>query len=198
MSSLGAEMQFYRSCHKNARECTRSCSSEGSGESSRGYACLPLATKAVRRVLNRTRQAVHQRPQVRTVTCAQAGSKVKNVLPPSSPVCTSVQKNSLGKRRTRCCQSKAQHTSNTVISQDRRTHSDGSNGWAWLLGSLTLSLGTGLPALYVATHFSEVTCLADSCKPFSQLHFVCLMMPSFRVDTYGTDPSNMSLLFICR
>lgn len=157
-------MQLHHSCHKTVGDFTHSCPSRRNGESIRSHACLPQATQAVRGLLNRTRQAVHHRSHTRQVTCARA-SKKENILPRPAPVCTSLQSKSLGKRRTRSCQSKAQQTSNTVVSQDKRTNPAGSNGWAWLLGSLTLSLGTGLPALYVATHFSEVTCLADSCKP---------------------------------
>lgn len=150
-------MHMHYTCHNPAGDFTRSCTSKRDGESIRSHARLPLATQAVRGVLNRTWQAVHQRSYTRQVTCAQAGSKKENISPRPAPVCTSLQSNSLGKRRTRSCQSKAQQTSNTAVSQDRHTNSASGNGWAWLLGSLTLSLGTGLPALYIATHFSEIT-----------------------------------------
>ena len=36
------------------------------------------------------------------------------------------------------------------------TGPNGSNGWAWILGGCTLTIGTALPTLYLAAHWQQV------------------------------------------
>lgn len=81
------------------------------------------------------------------------------------PKVYNVSVRSRSRPRIRIGQAKAQQTSRSTTDQVNGTGAGGSNGWAWLFGSLTLSAGTGLPALYIGSHFDEVCLPADSCNP---------------------------------
>ena len=65
-------------------------------------------------------------------------------------------------------QGKAANKTEAMPASSSTTGTSGSNGWAWLFGSLTLSSGVAAPALYIGSHWNEVCfTLAKSCYPFS-------------------------------
>lgn len=76
--------------------------------------------------------------------------------------------------RSRNVQSKAAYqTDAQAASSDTRTK--GSNGWAWVLGGLTLTAGTSAPALYIGSHWNEVRFSADDFTHFGPGCFISLL-----------------------
>lgn len=59
--------------------------------------------------------------------------------------------------------SKAYQT-DTQQTSSSATRTKESNGWAWVLGGLTLTSGTSAPALYIGSHWNEVGNFSDCPK----------------------------------
>ncbi|KAL0046115.1 hypothetical protein WJX82_002820 [Trebouxia sp. C0006] len=55
---------------------------------------------------------------------------------------------------------KAANKAQTQQRSSPTTGPNGSNGWAWILGGCTLTLGTALPALYLAAHWQQILKMA--------------------------------------
>ena len=58
--------------------------------------------------------------------------------------------------QARNVQSKAAYQTDAQQTSSSVTRTKGSNGWAWVLGGLTLTAGTSAPALYIGSHWNEV------------------------------------------
>ena len=58
-------------------------------------------------------------------------------------------------------QSKAAYQTDAQQTASSDTRTKGSNGWAWVLGGLTLTAGTSAPALYIGSHWNEVHFFAE-------------------------------------
>ena len=63
--------------------------------------------------------------------------------------------------QARSIQSKAAYQTDAQQTSSSVTGTKGSNGWAWVLGGLTLTTGTSAPALYIGAHWNEVAFYAD-------------------------------------
>lgn len=65
--------------------------------------------------------------------------------------------------KARIIKSKAYQT-DTQQTSSSATRTKESNGWAWVLGGLTLTSGTSAPALYIGSHWNEVGSFSDCPK----------------------------------
>jgi len=73
---------------------------------------------------------------------------------------TSAQASAAMHHRERQQRSIKAKAANNVQTQQRSspiTGPNGSNGWAWILGGCTLTIGTALPASYLAAHWQQVS-----------------------------------------
>jgi len=60
-------------------------------------------------------------------------------------------------RQQRSIKAKAANKAQIQQRSSPITGPNGSNGWAWILGGCTLTIGTALPALYLAAHWQQVS-----------------------------------------
>ncbi|KAL0023486.1 hypothetical protein WJX79_000502 [Trebouxia sp. C0005] len=63
-------------------------------------------------------------------------------------------------RQQRGIEAKAANKAQTQQRSSPITGPNGSNGWAWILGGCTLTVGTALPALYLAVHWQQILKMA--------------------------------------